>query len=288
MCSGTSIKGAGSSTRGASTAALETRGPKCPRSAAPTAFLRSSSVNGRIKTGTREPAGASASPTTIEGSVTPRAKISCATWIPASVAPTPMRTTDAPAEERTASSTLRAETISHSSIMFNAAPRDASSVIATTRMVLAPVGEGVVDRDHRRSEKDHEQRWEDAREQREDNLDRNFLRFLFRALTPLHTHLVRLDVKHLGDRDTEDVGLDHREHERLQLGDGRPLSEVTKRIGPALTDLHLLQHAVKLFTERPARLARHTRDRRIEPKACLHRDGQQVERVGKGATHQVL
>ena len=43
----------------------------------------------------REPAGASASPTTIEGSATPRAKISCATWMPASVAPTPMRTTDA-------------------------------------------------------------------------------------------------------------------------------------------------------------------------------------------------
>ena len=138
--------------------------------------------------------------------------------------------------------------------------------------------ESVVDRDHRRAEEDDEQRGEDARQEREDNLHRDLLCLLFCALPALRAHLGSLHVKHLGDGDTEDVGLDHRQDERLELGDARSVTQVAQRVGAALAELHLLKHAVELLAERPALLAGDARKRCVEAETGLNRDRQEVER----------
>src|SRR5438132_9988303 len=99
--------------------------------------------------------------------------------------------------------------------MFSAAPREGSRVRATTRTLLG-VLESVVDRDRCRPQQDDEQCREDTCDQREDDLHWHLLCGFLGPLPALDAHLVRLNVKNFGDRDTEDVRLDHREDEGLE------------------------------------------------------------------------
>ena len=60
---------------------------------------------------------------------------------------------------------------------------------------------------------DHEQAGQDAEDQRDRHLDRDLLGALLGPLAALDPDLRGLHAQHLGDRDAEHVGLDHRAHE---------------------------------------------------------------------------
>jgi len=51
------------------------------------------------------------------------------------------------------------------------------------------------------------------------------------TLTPLEPQFLGLGAKHVGDRDAEQIGLDHREHEPLELGDHGAFVQLAERVG---------------------------------------------------------
>src|SRR5260370_19510125 len=106
---------------------------------------------------------------------------------------------------------------------------------------------GAGDVDGRRSEQNQEEGREDAEQQWEEDLDRQFLRSLLGTLPALDAHFLGLDMEHLAHRDPKDVCLDHRKYEGLELGKGASLGEVSEGVAPCLAKLHLLQDALELL-----------------------------------------
>src|SRR5919109_2340105 len=64
------------------------------------------------------------------------------------------------------------------------------------------------DQDQRRAQDDDEERREDAPDEREEHLDRRLRGLLLCALPALDPKLLRLNLEHLGDRDTQLLCLD--------------------------------------------------------------------------------
>ena len=91
------------------------------------------------------------------------------------------------------------------------------------------------------------------------------------------------DAQDAGDRHTERVGLQHREDERAEVVDLGALVEGAQRVGAARAHAGLLQHAARLFRQRPGHRGRGALERLLETEAGLDRDHEQVERVGQAA-----
>src|SRR3954452_18723130 len=108
------------------------------------------------------------------------------------------------------------------------------------------VAEALEDLDRARTDDDHEQGRQHADDQGEYDLDWRLCRLGLDRLTPLDPELRRLCAQNARDRHPEDVGLDHRQSERIQLLDVCALCEVPEGIGPRHTQLDLLQHPREL------------------------------------------
>ena len=83
--------------------------------------------------------------------------------------------------------------------------------------------------------------------------------------------------------DAEGVGLHHGADEGADVGDVGALAQRAQRVGAALADLHLAQHAGELLGQRALGVAGHLLDRGVEAEAGLDADGEQVDGVGEVA-----
>src|SRR5687768_14714688 len=86
------------------------------------------------------------------------------------------------------------------------------------------------DLDRARPDDHDEQSGQDAEDQREYDLHGCLLRLRLGRLSALDPQLLRLGPQDARDRYTEDIGLDHRERERVQLLDVGPLGEIAERV----------------------------------------------------------
>src|ERR1700730_16007262 len=133
--------------------------------------------------------------------------------------------------------------------------------------------------DYRWAHQDNEQSREDAADHREEHFQRRLRGLLLRSLTAAAPHLFRLDAEHFRDTDAELLGLDQRLDEGVQLLDAGAAAHVVERLQPRPAEPDLVEDLGELVGERVLELFREASDGGVETKACLDRDGQQVERV---------
>src|SRR5438093_8636059 len=91
----------------------------------------------------------------------------------------------------------------------------------------------LVDLDGTGTENDHEQRRKHEEDHREQQLHRDPLRELLGALAALLAELLGLRPQHVRDAYAEQIGLDHRQREALELGNVRALAEVPEGLRSA-------------------------------------------------------
>ncbi len=149
------------------------------------------------------------------------------------------------------------------------------------------VEQRVVDLQASRADHDDEESWQDAEDQRKEDLDGHLLRLLLGALASLEPHLLGLDPKDVRDRDAESVSLNQRRDECLDVIDVCTFGHGAERIGPAEPDLHLLKDPEELLGERTLGLTGYLCHGGVEREPCLDADGQQIERVGEVLAHLV-
>src|SRR4051794_12551584 len=181
-----------------------------------------------------------------------------------------MRPMNRAANDR-ACSTSRARTVPRVSLV---APRRSAvtSCGSSDRQVLHDQNKG-------RPEDDHEQRREDAPDEREQHLDRRLGSLFLGALPALDAELLRLDLEHLRDRNTELLGLDDRADEVRERLDFGPWDDVAERLATRLAHAHLGQRAPELVDERALHLLDDLAQRGVEAKAGADGDREQVEGV---------
>src|SRR5256712_1036704 len=163
-----------------------------------------------------------------------------------------------------------------------------ASTVPRVRFVIVMGPRGVLDRAaglHRGErggrEDDNEERGEDAADGREHDEDRGARRLFLGTLPAVGAHLLGLDAEHLRHRHTELVGLDDRRDEVLKLFHLDAFVDAAKGFLTRLADALLGSGALELLGERTLQLLRHLDDRSIESETGLHRDREEVERVGK-------
>src|SRR6476660_765593 len=97
------------------------------------------------------------------------------------------------------------------------------------------------DQDQGWAKDDHEQRREDASDEREQHLDRRLRGLFLGALAALDPELLRLDLEDLADRDTQLLGLDDRAQEVGERWDLGARDDVAERLTTSLADADLGQ-----------------------------------------------
>src|SRR5436309_14585321 len=140
-------------------------------------------------------------------------------------------------------------------------------------------GQVLHDQDQGRAKDDHEQRREDAPDEREQHLDRRLCGLLLGALPALDAELLRLDLEHLRDRDAELLGLDDRADEVREGLDLGPRDDVAQRLAPDLADPHFGEGAAELVDQGALHLLDDLAQRGVEAEAGADRDREQVEGV---------
>src|SRR5438093_1931229 len=163
-----------------------------------------------------------------------------------------------------------------------------ASTVPRVRFVIVMGPRSVLDRAaglHRGErggrEDDDEERGENAADGREHDEDRGARRLYLGTLPAVGAHLLGLDAEHLRHRHTELVGLDDRRDEVLKLFHLDAFVDAAEGLLTRLADALLGSGALELLGERTLQLLRHLDDRGVESETGLHRDREQVERVGK-------